>query len=106
MPVNRERQVVRVQGASLDAYCATTPEELIQQIKEYVEAFGSTTTFEYATCDDSDSDSRYLYAYYERPETNAAMAYRIKREEDNEKWLADRAAQDYARLKAKFEGTK
>lgn len=102
MAVNRERQEISVKGESLDAYCAKKPEELIEQIKNYVDYYGPSTTFEYAQEDYG--DNRYIYVFYTRPETDQEMARRIEWQEKYEAQRKERDRLEFRRLKALFEG--
>lgn len=102
MAVNLERARIREQGGSLTDY--STPDELIAQINElrnfYKEKYNSEVEFEY---DCGYSDSRYLYAYYYRDESDKEMAERIENETRWEVIRAEQEAKEFARLKAKFE---
>ena len=104
MAVNYERKKRKEQGESLESY--SSGKELIAQIKRIMkyhkDVYGSETIFDYEEA--MYSDTRYLYSYYERDETDAEMAERIKNEERWDKDQKERDAREYARLKAKFEG--
>ena len=85
MAVNYERQKRKAQGESLESY--SSGEELIAQIqcimKFHKDAYGSDTFFDYEEA--MYSNTRYLYSYYERDETDTEMAVRIKHEEARDK---------------------
>ena len=100
MPVNRERQRIRVySGYDVDIKYSTL-RHAREHIDWLIETHGAEAEID--TYTPRYSDTEYLGVYVQRLETDEEMAARIANEEIWEANWAERDRQEFERLKAKF----
>ena len=102
MAVNRERKVISAYTGSDVDLDYDTLKRAAEHIQYLIGLYGEEAVIKKRQEDYSDYE--YLGVYANRPETDQEMTQRIQREEQWEARRAKQDAEDYARLKAKFEG--
>jgi hypothetical protein len=101
MAVNRKRKTISAYtGSGVDLEYDTL-KAAAERIQELISLYGEDAQIRMRGEDYSDRE--YLAVYQNRLETDKELARRIQEEEDWEARQARRDADDYARLKAKFE---
>jgi hypothetical protein len=101
MAVNRERKTISAYtGSSLNLEYDTL-KAAAERLQELISLYGEDA--ELRMRGEDYGDSEYLAVYQNRLETDKEMAQRIQREEEREEWQAKQDAEEYQRLKAKFE---
>lgn len=78
-----------------------TVQNFIKNCQRYIKEYGSTAKFEMES--DRYSDREYLVLKYEREETDEEYQNRLKQEEQFKSYRDKRDAEEYERLKKKFE---
>jgi hypothetical protein len=101
MTVNRERKTIRAYtGTDVDLEYETL-KAAAERIKELISLYGEDAQIR--TRREDYGDCEYLSVYQSRLETDKEMTQRIRAEEDWEAHQAKQDAEEYQRLKAKFE---
>lgn len=98
--VHRERKTIRAPMEEVDIKYSSLG-SAFDTMQRLVEKYGRDAdidTYQYPY-----EESETLYVYAMRPETDSEMTQRIAREEQWEKRKEEQDAQEYERLKKKFE---
>lgn len=99
MTVNRERMMVRKLVESAD-WVDSSLGYIRAKIDQAIEAYGETATLDWHQF--MYDESRYLYIFADRPETDEQMAKRIEQEELLEQRRLARDRAEFERLSKQF----
>jgi hypothetical protein len=102
MTVNRERKMISAYTGNDIHLEYGTLKQAAECIQHLIEKYGEEAMI--LLRQEDYSNSEYQGVYVKRLETDQEMTRRIQEEEEWEALQARREAEDYARLKAKFEG--
>ena len=94
-----ERKMIDEAVTSLDIEYSTL-EGAANQIAEMIKLYGENAKLQYHYPDYS--ETKYMYVFRKRPETDLEMAKRIQYEADQAARREEADRVNYARLKAKF----
>lgn len=99
--INADRKMVDEAVTSIDLEY-TTLEGAANQIAEYIKMYGKDAKLQYHYPDYS--ETKYMYVFRKRPETDEEYVKRIQYEADQATRREESDRREFERLKAKFKG--